>query len=266
MPPGQFTVGRSAGCNLAIDDACISRRHVTFHVSADQAEVEDLGSRNGVLLNGSPVKGRVALRGGDRVTLGMIDLFLLDQESPVREGRDTLMDPIPAVFRKPGEPGGKARPTPAIGTDAYADETKPGSSVQVMLTTVVDKALGMGQLEEAGRVTERIIEQMRTGADRGHPADPYVLKTTTRFLLDLAERTGSGRWIDLLFEIHELAQKLPDGKTVDSLYELVHRLRYNGGASLRACLESLREKQGTYGPSERFVLRRLEGLARVTGA
>ncbi|HSQ63044.1 MAG TPA: FHA domain-containing protein, partial [Polyangiaceae bacterium] len=49
---GEFVVGRNASCQLSLDDPLVSRRHAVFNVRADTVTVEDLGSRNGVSLNG----------------------------------------------------------------------------------------------------------------------------------------------------------------------------------------------------------------------
>lgn len=64
-----FVVGRVAGCDLVIADTKASRRHARIVVQGSVAEVEDLESANGTLLNGKPVQRRV-LRAGDEITIG----------------------------------------------------------------------------------------------------------------------------------------------------------------------------------------------------
>jgi hypothetical protein len=70
IPPGGGTIGRSRDCDVTLDDAGISRRHADIRPGPDGWTVEDLGSTNGVLLNGEEVRGRRPLRPGDRVELG----------------------------------------------------------------------------------------------------------------------------------------------------------------------------------------------------
>jgi pSer/pThr/pTyr-binding forkhead associated (FHA) protein len=65
-----FTVGRSDKCELPIDDGLASRRHATFTFTDGRAHVEDLGSLNGVQLNGKRITGRAELKHGDVVTIG----------------------------------------------------------------------------------------------------------------------------------------------------------------------------------------------------
>jgi sigma-B regulation protein RsbU (phosphoserine phosphatase) len=73
------TVGRSASATIQIVDKRVSRHHVLFQRYKDSYTVEDLGSKNGSLINNEVLVGRVRLKPGDRVQLG--DTVLLYQES-----------------------------------------------------------------------------------------------------------------------------------------------------------------------------------------
>jgi hypothetical protein len=70
LPPTGGTVGRSRDCDVVLDDSGISRRHAEIRPTPDGWEVEDLGSTNGVLVNGLAVHGREPLRGGERIEFG----------------------------------------------------------------------------------------------------------------------------------------------------------------------------------------------------
>ena len=48
-------VGRGEGCQLVLDDPLISRRHACFVVDDREVTLKDLGSTNGVLVNGARV-------------------------------------------------------------------------------------------------------------------------------------------------------------------------------------------------------------------
>lgn len=68
---GELTVGRSAGCTLAlVDDAFASQVHARFFVSDGRSWVEDLGSTNGTYLNGNRVGQPAPLHPGDRIQVG----------------------------------------------------------------------------------------------------------------------------------------------------------------------------------------------------
>ena len=64
-----MTIGRVAACDVTLADEKASRRHARIVVQGSVVEVEDLGSRNGILLNGSKVSRRM-LRDGDAVQIG----------------------------------------------------------------------------------------------------------------------------------------------------------------------------------------------------
>jgi len=72
---GSLIVGRSEGADLVLDDPAASRRHLRMHVS-EHVEVEDLGSRNGSLLEGKPLGARTSWHPGQRMTIGTTALVL----------------------------------------------------------------------------------------------------------------------------------------------------------------------------------------------
>lgn len=62
-------IGRDADCDIPIDDPSASRRHAQFSPTPDGHIVEDLGSKNGTLVNDLPCTSRL-LQPGDRVSIG----------------------------------------------------------------------------------------------------------------------------------------------------------------------------------------------------
>lgn len=71
-PPG-LVVGRGTEADLRVNDPGVSRRHAEFVVSGDTVEVADLGSTNGVLVDGHKV-ARTALRDGAVVRIGRTEM------------------------------------------------------------------------------------------------------------------------------------------------------------------------------------------------
>jgi len=63
-------VGRSRGCDLVIDDPNVSRRHAELRREGERWVVADLGSTNGIKVNGQRVS-EAALDAGDEITLGL---------------------------------------------------------------------------------------------------------------------------------------------------------------------------------------------------
>ncbi|MEE2940097.1 MAG: trypsin-like peptidase domain-containing protein [Planctomycetota bacterium] len=68
-------VGRGAGNDVALDPdrfPSVSGEHARFELVGGELRVVDLGSRNGVLVNGEPVDGSALVVVGDQVRLGSV--------------------------------------------------------------------------------------------------------------------------------------------------------------------------------------------------
>jgi DNA segregation ATPase FtsK/SpoIIIE, S-DNA-T family len=69
LPGGNITIGRGNGCDLVLSDRLVSRRHVRIFLAPGSAEILDLGSANGIMLNDEPV-ARGSWLPGDRLRIG----------------------------------------------------------------------------------------------------------------------------------------------------------------------------------------------------
>jgi hypothetical protein len=74
VPPAGGTIGRSRDCDIVLDDVGISRRHAEIRPGADDWTIADLGSTNGVSVNGRDIRGAHRLHPGDRVELGSTEI------------------------------------------------------------------------------------------------------------------------------------------------------------------------------------------------
>jgi predicted component of type VI protein secretion system len=76
VPPRGGVIGRSRECDIVLEDAGISRRHAELRPLLDASawSIEDLGSTNGVQVNGRTVQGEHELRSGDRIELGSTEI------------------------------------------------------------------------------------------------------------------------------------------------------------------------------------------------
>jgi Protein of unknown function (DUF3662)/Inner membrane component of T3SS, cytoplasmic domain len=74
----RVVVGRSREADIVLADPNISRRHAELRRDDDGWQIVDLGSTNGIKVNGRRVDSQ-ALRPGDQITIGVTDLtFELD--------------------------------------------------------------------------------------------------------------------------------------------------------------------------------------------
>jgi hypothetical protein len=64
------TLGRSRDCEIVLEDPNVSRHHAALRPSGGAWVIEDLGSTNGVKVNGRRIDHPAALTPGDRIELG----------------------------------------------------------------------------------------------------------------------------------------------------------------------------------------------------
>lgn len=74
VPAQGAVIGRSRECDIVLDDSGISRRHAQVRPAGGGWSIEDLGSTNGVRVNGRRVQGTAQLQGGDRVEMGSTEI------------------------------------------------------------------------------------------------------------------------------------------------------------------------------------------------
>ena len=83
LKPGVYRVGRAAGNDIRIQDASMSGSHAEILVQAGVIMIKDLGSTNGIFINGSPVKYG-ELRPGQSLRLGWVDMMLVGEPSTMK--------------------------------------------------------------------------------------------------------------------------------------------------------------------------------------
>lgn len=79
LEPGEYIIGRSPYSHILIPDRLVSRRHARLFYKNGKWFIEDLGSRNGTIVNGSDIRGqgfKVIPDGGVHVVVGGTLLFL----------------------------------------------------------------------------------------------------------------------------------------------------------------------------------------------
>jgi serine phosphatase RsbU (regulator of sigma subunit) len=83
----RLSIGRSSAAELCFpEDAGLSRQHFAFEPEGDDWTVQDLGSKNGTFVNNIPLKARLILRPGDRVTAGHLAIVFAPDEAGTAAG------------------------------------------------------------------------------------------------------------------------------------------------------------------------------------
>jgi pSer/pThr/pTyr-binding forkhead associated (FHA) protein len=81
MVSGKATLGRESGNDINLNDARCSHHHVAVLIQNDQIFVKDMGSRNGILLNGKKVTESM-VRPGEPLQIGDT-VFVIQKEAPI---------------------------------------------------------------------------------------------------------------------------------------------------------------------------------------
>jgi hypothetical protein len=109
-------IGRSADNDVVLSYPAVSRNHAVIWTQGGQIYVRDVGSANGTWVNGEPVLGDVAVRSGDRLQVGQVDLLIQGsaaQAVPVTEGGAPAVNIVDEVAPQLG-PSGKRYLVPAV--------------------------------------------------------------------------------------------------------------------------------------------------------
>ena len=264
VPEGQFVIGRSSKCQLSVDDPLISRQHAVLTITGETATVEDLGSRNGVQVNGQRITSTQQLNDGDTITVGSQVMTIhgistgASAPRPRRAELQTLQ--TTSLFDLQEDPTDDTNIRPGPLRDA------PDRRVNelTLVGAVAEKALAMGRAEDAQRLLERPLRDLLARTKGGRGGEGAVAQRAVALAVKLGAALGKGEWIDYAVELYTLRRELLPQPVVDELYTILRRVRCDT-TLLRDYLESLKQISGTFGPNERFQISRIEGLEPLVG-
>ena len=266
MAEGEFAIGRSANCQLSLDDPLVSRRHAVFLVRGGDIRVEDLGSRNGVLVNGQRIEGTVKVAAGDKVLIGSQELTVIEvPDEAASLLRSTLVDRRPTMTRLATDLTTEeynVTKIAVVAADAEQSYVKRLDGFRV-LGSVAEKALAMGRADEAERVLASSLAEVIEASRKGRVLAAPLAEQATRFAAKLASATGKGAWVDYVVEIYATLQRPAPAIVIDELYGAFRKVGSVDVARVKAYVEALREQLPTFGPADRFLFQRIEGLERL---
>ncbi|MBI5542999.1 MAG: FHA domain-containing protein [Deltaproteobacteria bacterium] len=137
----EITLGRQEGNTIRLTERNVSRRHAKLCRRNGGVSIEDLGSFNGIKVNGDRIQGLVQLKEGDLVQIGDYDLAIQGHEHKPAQVPTTQVD---APF--PSEDSEGEEPPPA-------SESSSGLSKKHESTSVIDGA----QLKSS-RPTRKLVD------------------------------------------------------------------------------------------------------------
>ena len=189
---GRLAVGRSSGVELSFpEDAGLSRQHFALESAGDDWTVQDLGSKNGTFVNSIPLKARLVLRPGDRITAGHLAIvFAPDSNAPAQgvvvfEGSETdspststLVTSLENANRTiVVEPGGGAKPSAAMQALIHAgQELAQNRPLAELFPLILDLSI---QAVNAQRGVLLLLEGDELVA-KAHKGDAFRISTAVR--------------------------------------------------------------------------------------
>ena len=197
-------------------------------VSEQSVTIEDLGSRNGVSLNGRKLGDRAEISPGDQIRIGNQELTLLVGFATVNWS----------------EPPAPTRRFEGLGV---AGE-------------LAEKALTLGRNDEAERLFEGPLVQLIEDLSAGRQLPPAMIAKATELTIRIAVATLRREWVNELILLYANLERPWPADVIDSLYEIARRVSGVDRNSLRKYVFALKQIQ--LGPADRFLVGRIEGLER----
>lgn len=102
LRPGESLIGRTRACHLRVDDPTVSRRHARLLVVRDVCTIADLGSRNGVKINGEKIHDARPLSDGDVVAVGAC-VFTVHVDHDVHDAEESDQLEVEDITQLPNE-------------------------------------------------------------------------------------------------------------------------------------------------------------------
>ena len=98
---GRICIGRAVGCDIQIGDDSVSRNHAVLRLDS-QITLEDLGSRNGTRLRGTPLTPRapIPIQPGDAFELGDLLFTLQMRQTESTVGEQQPRSPTASMIQK----------------------------------------------------------------------------------------------------------------------------------------------------------------------
>lgn len=219
----EVVLGRSPDCQITIEDPLISRRHARIRVTDTEALISDLGSRNGVRVNGRQIDGEHSLSDRDRIRLGTQELVFFVVERQERSARPTGFmcvcsrcgTPFPEV--SPQCPHCGAPPPPEEDTISGLTVEPKRSWAFQLLGEVIERALAAGRAPEADRIMRRAAKEVDERLQMGERLDGSQVTGIASYAVRLSELTKNPEWLRWALEVHRRMSLMPAPLVLDRL-------------------------------------------------
>lgn len=222
----EVVIGRSPECHITIEDPLISRRHARLAVGEQGAVLQDLGSHNGVRVNGRLIHGEHLLREGDRIRIGTQEFVFAVVH---REQRAVRPTGYMRVCRACSTPYPEGSPEcPHCGAPVTPDEDTMSGVIQEpkrnwafqLLGEVIERALVAGKASDAERLMRRAAREVDERLAAGERLDPAHIGMVAQFAVRLARLVDGAEWIAWVLGLHRRQGMMLSDDVIDRLEEI----------------------------------------------
>jgi hypothetical protein len=242
LPQGDTFLGRSASCQVTLDDPLVSREHARITIRGADALIEDLRSRNGVQLNGMPLSGPMPLHHGDRVRIGTRELVFLKAPAsePAAAGATRQTGFMCECARCARPYPAEVPACPACGSkERVDDDTVTGRSRRDWGLELVAEAIARARTGGGVEDLERLLAHARSGIEQrlaqGNHLDRRLLDDVGLAAAELAAKRAEAGWGRWIFSIYASLGWAPPA----ALSELLSRLPPHELRTLSAVVRSV---------------------------
>jgi pSer/pThr/pTyr-binding forkhead associated (FHA) protein len=148
MAREEITIGRQEGNTIRLTERNVSRRHARLLKNDGQLLIEDLGSYNGVRVNGERIGSPTPIKEGDLVEIGDYDLGIQGKfEATIPPKTSPGLPKAPAVAAKPAPAPQAPEPAPAQQLPRTTPTSVPTAGGATAIIRVSDLTKGEPQVE-----------------------------------------------------------------------------------------------------------------------
>jgi predicted component of type VI protein secretion system len=213
---GDHVLGRSSDCAVCVEDPLASRHHAAITVSTENVTIRDLGSRNGVLVNGDEIDRNRVLCEGDLITLGSQAMTVLQicragtaqvvgfvTSGPGRQPMKSALGKI-AVTRR-AVPEEEALAEALAATTTLSQSSPFGRPVAAfrLIAEAASRAIATNRCERAEKILEAPLREVLSTLRAGLEVESEIVDIAVQQGLVLCEVTRHLRWADYLHDLYD---------------------------------------------------------------
>ncbi|MEM9191009.1 MAG: FHA domain-containing protein [Myxococcota bacterium] len=224
----EVVLGRSPDCHITLEDPLVSRRHACIRTAPGSPKIRDLGSRNGVRINGRKIDGEVELNDGDRIRLGTQELVFSVVGTGSREAKPTGFMrtchacgvPYPEVAPRCPHCGALPEPGEEETTISGVVAEPSRKWTFQLLGDVITRAVDSGRSVEADRLMRRAAREFDAMRADNAPIDAEQLELVACKALEVARLAESSEWVSWVMKTHENLELMPSSLSIERIEEL----------------------------------------------